>query len=88
MPDGEERLGGHRANNVVCLRPQRFTSVGGGGRHRYDDPAGLLLSQRLDGGPHRGSGRQTVVNQDDRPTTDIRRRAIAPIEPLASGQLL
>jgi hypothetical protein len=56
--------------------------------HRYDDAGWVLLSQGLDGGPHRGSGRQTVIDQNDGPTADIRRRTIAPIEPLAARQLL
>jgi hypothetical protein len=55
--------------------------------HRYDDAGWVLLSQGLDGGPHRGSGRQTVIDQNDGPTADIRRRTIAPIEPLAARQL-
>jgi hypothetical protein len=66
---------------------QHLTGVGGGGRNRRDDAAWLLLSQGLYGSSHRGSGRQPVIHQNDGPAGDIRRRAIAAIEPIAPRQL-
>src|SRR5271168_1155682 len=57
VTDGEKRLGRDGANDVVGLGFQRLAGVGGCGRHRYDDAGRLLLSQGLDGGPHRGPGR-------------------------------
>ena len=51
------------------------------------DAAWLLLSQGLYGSPHRGSGRQPGIHQNDGPAGDIRERAIAAIEPIAPRQL-
>src|SRR4029077_15117812 len=76
------------ANDIVGRGLQRLAGVGGCGRHRDDDAGGLLLSQRLDGGSHRGSVGQTIVDQNDGPTAHVWRRVIAPIEPLAPRQLV
>ncbi len=88
VADGEKRLRGDGADDLIDLRSQLFAGLGRCGRDCGDDAGGLQLSQRHDCGAHRGSGRQTVIYQDHGPTTNIGRWTTAAIEALASRQLL
>ena len=50
--------------------------------------AGCLRCSALTAARIVGPGRQPVINQNDGPTVDIRRRSVASIEPLAPRHLL
>src|SRR5205814_2799581 len=56
-------------------------------RNRDDDARGILLPERGDAGAHRGAGRETVVDEDDRLVSDLREGTIAAILALAPLEL-
>ena len=49
--------------------------------------AGPAVADRPHGGAHRGAGRQAVVDDDDQPPGEVRRRPIAAQAPLLVGEL-
>src|SRR5215216_5239023 len=78
-----ERLRCHGADDFVDLAAERLARVAGRDRYRDDDSGRAGRLEGLDRGLHRGTGRETVVHQDDRPTRQIGFGSFAPVQPLA-----
>lgn len=57
-------------------------------RNRDNDLCGLLLPNCLNGGPHGGSGRQSVVNEYDLLIAELRRFTVTSIKLFAAFDFL
>src|SRR5258708_704929 len=86
LADGQEPLGHPGAEDVVGFGPERPAGVGGPHRHGGHHRRGFLGLERVEGGPHAGSGGEAVVDHDHRGAGDAGRRPVMAIGPLPAGR--
>jgi hypothetical protein len=83
-PDGPEVLLRVRAHEIVRLSTERVDALRGGDRDGDDDLRGALTARPANGGHHRRSGRQPIIDQQRRPAVEIERR-LALMKDLIEG---
>src|SRR5262249_36785770 len=87
-PDGVKGLWGDRADQVIHVRFEFCTGVGGGDGYGDDNLRRLLLAQGGDRRAHGRAGGQAVIDENNGAPSDSRRRTVAPVSPRAAIKLL